>query len=216
MTVPEPGSPLDTTGLAVPASAQAARGRPRSEKARKAILKATAALLLERGLAAVSMDAVALRAGVSKATIYRWWPTKEAVALDALYTRWEEAARHPSDTGSLRGDLLELLRPWAGIVRTAPYARVIAALLTRAQTDQVFGAEYRRRIVQPRRDQAREVFLRAVERGEVAADLNLEVALDLIYGPLYHRLLQGHAPLDDAFVTDVVDMVLAGIRLQAG
>ena len=64
------------------------RGRPRSEKARLAILEAAAELLLARGLSAVSMDAVAERAGVSKATIYRWWPTKETLALDALYNEW--------------------------------------------------------------------------------------------------------------------------------
>src|SRR5579871_5389938 len=87
------------------------RGRPRSEKAHKAILDAAAELLLARGLSAVSMDAVAERAGVSKATIYRWWPTKETLALDALYTEWAAAAPAPRDTGSLRKDLLALLRP---------------------------------------------------------------------------------------------------------
>ena len=73
------------------------RGRPRSEKARKAILAAAAELLLARGLSAVSMDAVAERAGVSKATIYRWWPTKETLALDALYTEW--ATVQPGSAG---------------------------------------------------------------------------------------------------------------------
>jgi AcrR family transcriptional regulator len=192
-------------------AASAARGRPRSEKARKAVLEAAAELLLGRGLGAVSMDAVAERAGVSKATIYRWWPTKETLALDALYTRWAAAAPVPKDTGSLRGDLLELLRPWAELVRTGPYARVIAALLTEARTDPVFAAEYRRHVIQPRRGQAREIFERAIARGEIPADLDVEVALDLVYGPLYHRLLQGHAPLDDAFVQAVVDLALTGI-----
>ena len=102
------------------------RGRPRSEKARQAILAAAAELLLARGLGAVSMDAVADRAGVSKATIYRWWPTKETLALDALYTEWATATPAPRDTGSLRGDLLSLLRPWAGWPGSCPYGRVIA------------------------------------------------------------------------------------------
>ena len=192
------------------------RGRPRSEKARQAILKAAAELLLDRGLAAVSMDAVAERAGVSKATIYRWWPTKETLALDALYTQWATVTTAPQDTGSLRGDLLELLQPWAALLRTGPYARVIAALLTEAQTDLAFRAEYQRHVIQPRRDHAREIFTRAIDRGEIPASLDLEVALDLIYGPLYLRLLQGHAPLDDAFVEAVVDLVLTGIKPAAG
>src|ERR1700728_616719 len=93
------------------------RGRPRSEKARKAILEAAAELLLDRGLTGVSMDAVAERAGVSKATIYRWWPTKETLALDALYTRWAAATPATRDTGSLRGDLLAVLGPWGTLGR---------------------------------------------------------------------------------------------------
>lgn len=188
------------------------RGRPRSEAARTAVLDAAAELLLVQGLSAVSMDAVAERAGVSKATIYRWWPTKETLALDALYTRWTTARPTPRDTGTLRGDLLSLLRPWARLATSRPYGRVIGALLTEAQSDPVFAQEYRQRFVEPRRDQARAIFRRAVERGEIPADTKVEVALDLLFGPLYHRLLHGHAPLNDRFVRDVVDMVLHGIR----
>ena len=191
--------------------AAARRGRPRSEKARLAILEAAAELLLARGLSAVSMDAVAERAGVSKATIYRWWHTKEALALDALYSQWAAARPPARDTGSLRGDLLSLLRPWARLAVSRPYGRVIAALITEAQTDPAFAAEYRARFVEPRRAQAAAVFRRAIERGEIPADTKIEVALDLIYGPIYHRLLHGHAPLNDRFVRDVVDAVLGGI-----
>ena len=187
------------------------RGRPRSEKARQAILAAAAELLLARGLSAVSMDTVAQQAGVSKATIYRWWPTKETLALDALYTEWAGARPSPRDTGSLRGDLLSLLRPWARLASSRPYGRVIAALITEAQTDPVFAAEYRERFVEPRRDQARAIFHRAIERGEIPADTKIEVALDILYGPFYHRLLHGHAPLNDRFVRDVIDTALGGI-----
>ena len=201
------GRPRPDAALAEPA----ARGRPRSEKAHAAILRAAAGLLLEHGLAAVSMDAVAARAGVSKATIYRWWPTKETLALDALYTEWTAAAPVPRDTGSLRTDLIELLSPWVRLVSAQPYGRVIAALLAETRTDPAFAAEYQLRVIEPRRDQAREIFGRAVERGEVPADLDLEVALDLIYGPLYLRLLQGHAPLDDGFVKAAIDLALSGI-----
>jgi AcrR family transcriptional regulator len=187
------------------------RGRPRSERARKAILEAAAELLLARGLSAVSMDAVAERAGVSKATIYRWWPTKETLALDALYTEWAAAHSQTRDTGSLRGDLLSMLRPWARRAGSRPYGRVVAALLTEAQTDPVFGAEYRQRFLEPRREQVREIFRRAIERGEIPAGTKVEVALDLLYGSMYHRLLHGHAPLNDRFVRDVVDTVLNGV-----
>jgi AcrR family transcriptional regulator len=186
------------------------RGRPRSEKARTAIVEAAAELLLEQGLVPMSMDAVAARAGVSKATIYRWWPTKEALAMDALYDEWggDPAVK---ETGSLRGDLLELLRPWARLVSQRPYGRVIAGLLTAAQTDPAFAREYRDRFVRPRRARGRLIFRRAIERGEIPADTKIEVALDLLYGPIYHRLLHGHAALNDRFVRDVIDTALDGI-----
>jgi AcrR family transcriptional regulator len=186
------------------------RGRPRSEKARNAILEAAADLLLKRGLTDVSMDTVAAQAGVSKATIYRWWPTKETLALDALYHEWE-GVPSPADTGSLRGDLIKLLRPWVRLLNRRPYGPVMAALLSVAQLNPEFAREYRARFMQPRRDQARAIFHRAIERGEIPADTKVEVALDLVYGPMYHRLLHGHAPLNDRFVHDVLDLALGGI-----
>jgi AcrR family transcriptional regulator len=198
-----------------PAADAPRRGRPRSEKARLAILEAAAELLLERGLPAVSMDAVAERAGVSKATIYRWWRTKETLALDALYNEWAAAAPSGRSTGSVRGDLLALLRPWVRLASSRPYGRVISALLTEAQMDPEFAAIYRSRFIEPRRELGRAVFRRAIERGEIPADTKIEVALDLLYGPLYHRLLHGHAPLNDRFVRDVVDTALDGIMRGA-
>lgn len=203
---------MDTAEEATAGAAEPQRrGRPRSEKAKAAILEAAAELLLARGLAGVSMDAVAERAGVSKATIYRWWPTKEALALDALYTEWAAAAPLPRNTGSLRGDLLALLRPWVRLASSRPYGRVIAALVTHAQTDPEFGLIYLSRFVEPRREQARAIFRRAIERGELPPGAKIEVAVDMIYGPMYHRLLHGHAPLTDRFVRDVVDTVIGGL-----
>jgi AcrR family transcriptional regulator len=185
-------------------------GRPRSERARQAILRAAADLLLDEGTAQVSMDAVAERAGVSKATIYRWWPSKERLALDALL-QWSATGSSPRDTGSLRSDLLALVRPWVREIRRRPFARVIAALLTEAQSDPAFAEDYRRHFVEQRRTPMRAAFERAIARGEAPADLDVEVALDLIYGPVYHRLLHGHAQLTDRFATSVIDLALAGI-----
>jgi len=193
------------------AAAAPRRGRPRSEPARQAILDATSELLLEHGLAGASMDAVAERAGVSKATIYRWWPSKEILALDAVYRAWSEVEPRRPDTGSLRGDLRAMLLPWVRSLRERPYGRVIAAFVTEAQTDPAFGEQYRTRFVAPRREQGRAAFARAAARGEIPAGINVEVALDMLYGPLYHRLLHRHAPLSDRFVADVVDAVLRGL-----
>jgi AcrR family transcriptional regulator len=191
------------------------RGRPRSETAHKAVLAAAAELLLDHGLHAVSMDAVAERAGVSKATIYRWWPKKEILALDMLFTEWSAVTPQQYESGLLRSDLVALLRAWTRLSSGRPYGRVVAALLAEARTDPAFSAEYQRRMLEPRRDQARMIFAHAVARGELPAETKIEVAIDLLYGPLYHRLLHGHAPLDDEFVDDIVDMTLRGIQPTA-
>jgi AcrR family transcriptional regulator len=190
----------------------ATRGRPRSEAAHKAILAAAAELLLDRGLPGVSMDAVAERAGVSKATIYRWWPTKESLALDMLYNEWTRVTPQRYESGSLRLDLLALLIAWSRLASGRPYGRVVAALLMEGRTNPAFSAEYQRRMVEPRREQARAIYAQAIDRGEIPAETNVEVAIDLIYGPLYHRLLIGHAPLDDQFVADIVELALRGLQ----
>ena len=187
-------------------------GRPRSAKAHKAILEATTELLLEQGLQSMNMDELAERAGVSKATIYRWWASKELLALDALATEWGTSGPTAErDTGSLRGDLLAQFRPWLRKLHDKPYGRVIAGLVAQAQTDPEFATLYREHFVQPRRDATRPLLLRAIDRGEVAAGTDLEVTLDLLYGPIYHRLLHGHAPLNDRFVQQVIDAVIRAI-----
>jgi AcrR family transcriptional regulator len=191
---------------------QPRRGRPRSEKAKQAILRAASELLLEHGLHAMSMDDVAERAGVSKATIYRWWASKELLALDALATAWAALAPPAQrDTGSLRGDLLARFRPWLRQLNAQPAGRVIAGLVAEAQTDPAFAKLYVEHFIQPRRDATRVLLLRAIDRGEIAGDTDIEVALDLLYGPVYHRLLHQHALLTDRFVQQVVDSVIAAL-----
>ena len=187
------------------------RGRPRSEARKQAILQAAFELLGERGLAATSMDAVAERACVSKATIYRWWESKELLALDALYAAWDTAGPVTRQTGTLRAEMLALVRPWVRLVATGPSARILTALLAEAQNDPEFGRAYRAHFIEPRRDQARAVFSRAIARGEIPAGIDVEVAIDLLWGPLYHRLFHGHAPLNERFARRSVDTALVGI-----
>jgi AcrR family transcriptional regulator len=187
------------------------RGRPRSETARKAILRAASELLLERGLNSISMDAVAERAGTGKATIYRWWPSKELLALDALFSEWESTQPPTPDTGALSGDLLAVMLPWARQLAAKPYGPLIAAFVTRAQGDAAFAEEYRARFIEPRRAPARVIFARAIERGEIPPETDIEAAADLLYGPFYHRLLQGHAALSDRFAYTIVGYVVAAL-----
>lgn len=190
------------------------RGRPRDERARVAILDTAADLMLEHGVDKVSMDAIAARAGVSKATIYRWWPTKESLALDAVYRQWSAAQAETEPSGSVRADLVALLASWSRLAASKPYARVIAALLNAAQSNPDFAVQYRAHFVEPRRERGREILSAAVHDGQAPPDTDIELVLDLLYGPIYHRLLQGHAPVDDRFVRGVVDVVCAGLGIS--
>jgi AcrR family transcriptional regulator len=192
------------------------RGRPRSERSRRAILHAASELLLERGLSEISMDAVADRAKASKATIYRWWPSKELLVLDALLSEWATGTPDALDTGSLAGDLRALILPWTRQLAAKPYGRVIAGLIASAHRDPNFAEEYRAHFVSLRREPARIALVRASERGEIPADTDIEVALDLLYGPIYHRLLHGHAPLTERFARTVVDHVVVALSRPGG
>jgi AcrR family transcriptional regulator len=178
-------------------------------------LAATAELVLERGDVGVSLDAVAERAGVSKATIYRWWPSKELLVLDALQ-EWVAAGIVAPDTGSLRGDLLALVLSWRREIRRRPFGSVIAALIAEAQANPEFAESYHRCFFNPRREPVREALARAIARGEARDELDVEAAIDLVHGPLYHRLLHGHGPLTAAFARDVVDGALTGMLRRAG
>jgi AcrR family transcriptional regulator len=191
-------------------AAETRRGRPRSERARHAILAAAADLLLDQGVGRMSMSAVAERAGVSKATIYRWWPSKQMLALEALLD-WTTIDGADADTGSLRGDLLANLLPWVEEISRRPFGRVLAALIAEAQADEEFAAAYRTHFIEQRRVPLRAAFQRAIERGEVPPALDVEAALDLVYGPVYHRVLHTHAPLSERFATIVVELALEGM-----
>jgi AcrR family transcriptional regulator len=185
------------------------RGRPRSERAQLAILKAASELHLQHGIDAVSMDSLAEAAGVSKATIYRWWPSKQALARDVILTEWALPAPPPCKT--LRADLLAIVRPWVRQLASRPYARVISSLLVAVHTDAAFAEAWRDDIVDSRRAPARDAFRRAIERGEIAPKVDVELALDLLYGPIYHRLLHTHQPLNDRVTIRVVDATLKAV-----
>ena len=200
-----------------PLAANPRRGRPRSESRKQAILEAAYELLCHHGLAGTSMDAVAERAGVSKATIYRWWSSKELLALETLYESWDAERDAASATGetTLEDELLALVLPWVRMVADSASTRILLGILTKAKDDPGFADAYRERFINPRRERSREVLRRAIERGDVAAGVDVEVATDLLWGPLYHRLLHGHARCDEQFARRSVALAITGIRVRA-
>ena len=183
-------------------------GRPRSERTEKAILAATSQLLAESGLAAMTIEGVAERAGVGKASIYRRWPSRGALALDATFDEYL-AGQPTEDTGSLEGDLEATALDWIRAVNRSPWGRTLRELIAEVQSDAILAGAWKERFVRPIRQQRRPIVERAIARGEIPKTSDPELIMDLLYGPLYHRYLNGHLPLDDSFARSVSRMVAA-------
>jgi len=185
-------------------------GRPRSERARLAILEAAADLLDEGGLAALTFESIAARAGVSKVTIYKWWPSRGAVAVDAYFHRHQETYSF-DDTGDVARDLGTQLRLLIRAFRGRAGA-VMAELIGQAQSDPVLAETLRSGWLQPRREATAGVLGRAIERGQIRPDIDIPTVMDALYAPLYWRLLMRHQPLDDDLADELVRNTLEGVR----
>jgi len=194
----------------VSSTSAAAPGRPRSERARLAILDAAADLLAEGGLACATIEAIAGRAGVSKVTIYRWWPSRGAVAVDAFFHR-HEATIQFDDTGDIADDLVGQVEALIAAFRGGP-GRIMAELIGAAQSDPSMGQAVRDRWVIPRRTATKAVIKRAVERGQLRADVDPDVVLDQIYGAVYFRVMIGHQALRKGLARELVSNLLDGVR----
>jgi AcrR family transcriptional regulator len=189
-------------------------GRPRSRRAHDAILAAAGSLLRERGLRGMSIEAIAERARVSKKTIYRWWPSKGTLALDAFYREWTVAQGATPDTGDLERDLRTRVRAAVRVLSQAQLGATVAELIAEAQTDGELAEAYEKHVLGPQRAQLRAIFDRAAERGEIAPDADVDAAIDLLQGALYLRLLHTHARLDRAFADSVVSLLTRGVLSQ--
>jgi AcrR family transcriptional regulator len=184
-------------------------GRPRSERARRAILKAANELLESEGFVAVTMEAIAERAGVSKATVYRWWPNRAAVVMDGFLSTVSSEVPFPH-TGHAREDMRIHMRRLTEAF-DGKIGRTVAALIAEGQANPELAEALRSRWLSVRRTEAREILELGIERGELREDLDLEVAVDVLYGPIYYRMLVGHAPLDDDFADALANHVFAGL-----
>jgi AcrR family transcriptional regulator len=193
-----------------PAAEPKARGRHRSLEAKAAILKATLQLLERKSLRKVTADAIAKRAGVSKATIYKWWPNKNRVALEA-YLEGMTARVPTPDTGSAEKDFTLQLKSLTAFY-TSTVGRPFCQFIAEGQNDAAFLALFRERFLYARRDAARVMWRRGVDRGEILEEIDGEIALDLIYGPTIFRLLAGHGSLNDTESEAMVKAVFGGIR----
>ncbi|KUN76361.1 TetR/AcrR family transcriptional regulator [Streptomyces griseoruber] len=202
----EPAEPARTAG-----PARRGRGRRPADEVRADVLGAAGALLLDKGMGAFTIEAVAERAGASKTTIYKWWPSKGALALDGYFHAVESALAFP-DTGDLEADLTAQLRSFVRVLTGTPAGRVIAELIGQAQTDPDLAAALSQRYSGPRRELAVRRMRRAREQGELRADVDPEVLVDQLWGACYHRLLLPGPPVTEEFATSLVGNLMRGVR----
>jgi len=186
----------------------ARRGRPRSARAHRAILEAFQAQLVEHGFADLRLEHVAARAGVGKATIYRRWASREALALEVLE---QLAAPHIAieDSGDTAAELLAAVTNAMRAVTETPFGPVIRALLSQIASNPVLGDPFRASVVQARRDEIGRVVARGIARGDLRDDVDVELATELLVGPVYFRLLFG-GELNQLVAERIVAAVLAG------
>jgi AcrR family transcriptional regulator len=171
-----------------------------------AIRAAVLDLVRERGVSAVTMEAVATRARTSKPVLYRRWPDRAALLRDALLAAATAAIPH-ADTGSYRGDVLAVLRGWAAAM-TGELASVLVAVIAATAEDPELAVAFREGVIGWRKQEMGELIGRAVARGEARPDVPVHLVRELGQSVLWHRLLVSGDPIDDALVTAIVDEVL--------
>ncbi|MEV0916636.1 TetR/AcrR family transcriptional regulator [Streptomyces sp. NPDC049967] len=176
----------------------------------KAIMQTTLDLGQELGYAKLSIEAIAARAGVGKHTIYRRWPSKGALLLDSLLSLSESALDYP-DTGDVAADLRNQIYEAIDLLAGASHSPLFRALVGEAQHDPGVGAALNERFIAPQADKTVARLKSACDQGQLAPDFDLDLAMAILSGPLYFRLLITHEPLTHAYVDRILDALFAGM-----
>ena len=185
-------------------------GRPRNPKIRQALLKAAADLVLESGFKALSIDAIAGRAGVGRMTVYRRWPNKASIVMDAFVARVDPGTLFLPARNYMESIRLQM-RTMAKAFRGRDGA-LIRALLAEAQFDSELAAALRERWTMPRRRMAIAYFQQGIQSGFLRPDVDPNAMIDLLYAPIYYRLQMGVGPLSDVYIDEVFDHAMKGLK----
>jgi AcrR family transcriptional regulator len=186
------------------------RGRRRSERSHEAILAATQELLVERSYRELTIEGIAARAGVGKQTIYRWWPSKAALVLEA-YLTGAEAVAPPPQHATAHEDVSALLGWLIAVLAEPTGGHVIAGLVGDLQHDPDLAEGFHHDVVPARREAMLAALERGRERGEISADADLELAVDALHGAVFYRLLLSGEPLDATFADSLAAQTLSGL-----
>ena len=190
-------------------------GRPRDQEARNAILRASLSLVKEFGYRSLTIDKIAQRAGTGKTTIYRWWPSKAAVVGEAFLSYISPEIEYPSVSKmsaceSIRRQMRALARAFRGA-----HGDLLRALMAEAQFDSELSHALVNTWVRPRRALATEILNAGIASGELKSDIDVNVAIDALYGGLYYRFLIPYAPLSPKYARALADTVLNGLVQQS-
>ncbi|MQY16539.1 putative HTH-type transcriptional regulator [Streptomyces sp. RB5] len=191
------------------------RGRRPADEVRADVLHTVGELLLAEGLADLTFERIARASGASKTTLYKWWPSKGTLALDAYVHAVEPTLAFP-DTGDIRADLLTQLRAFVHVMTETRGGHVLTELIGESQADADLAAAYRKLYSSHRRRLAEERLQRAQEVGQISASIDVRVLIDQLWGAVYHRLLIPDEPVTDDFVVALVTNLLDGIGPRPG
>jgi AcrR family transcriptional regulator len=198
--------PVGGTGASPPAPRP---GRPRSVEVDQAILAAAIRMLADHGFDGLTMEGVASEAGVGKATLYRRWPSKIDLVLDAI--RSMKPMVDIPDHGDIRTDLIEMVTgavSWGG---DGQYTEVVSALMSELRRNSELATVYREQFLAPRRVESMRIIQRGIDRGEVRPDVDLELVLDMLIGTIVYRTMISGGELTEVVAERAVDQVLRGI-----
>lgn len=186
------------------------RGRRPAGEVRADVLRTVGELLLSEGSADLTFERIARLAGVSKTTLYKWWPSKGALALDGYFHAVEQTLAF-DDTGDIRADLIGQLRAFAHVMTRTPAGRVLTELIGRSQTDRDLATSYRALYSAERRRLAGQRMRKAQEAGQIRPEVDVRVLVDQLWGAVYHRLLIPDEPVTDDFLVALVTNLMDGI-----
>ncbi len=181
-------------------------GRPRSPESHQAIIDATFSLLEERGFLKLTIEAIAYRARVSKATIYRRWPNKSALILDLLLDTVDNIDRKcadPSPRAELRNRLLALVE-----IANSAYGRNFTEIIAASHGDPELGEQFVERFLAPRQEKLSGLVKRGVELGELPPNFTPEMTLDLLYGPIFYRMMVSRQPVTAQYVEQLINATM--------
>lgn len=198
----------------MPSSTSAKRGRPRDAATHQSILDAANQILSDAGYRGFSIEGVAAKAGVSKTSIYRRWPSKGALLLDLYMAGMDGAALADLQHLPIRDAFQRYLSLSVKRLENPFWTNTIQSLVAEAQADPEMADLFRAKVIVPRRESGRILLQRGIDEGQIDSSIDIDIVLDAVFGALWYRLLLGHMPIDQRFANALTEQVFAWIELE--